>query len=1216
MRIGILTGGGDCPGLNAVIRGATRAAEVTYDSTVIGFRNAWRGVMDNDYELLDVDRCRGILPLGGTILGTSRDQPFAHEDGLKRVRKAYDRHGLDAIIGIGGEGSMGVVNRLHENGFPVIGVPKTIDNDISLTEMTFGFQTAVQICTDAIDRLHTTAESHHRVLVVEVMGRHVGHIAIWSGLAGGAAITLVPEEPFDIDEVCERIVHRHKKGRFATIVVVAEGALPKEGTMEHPGAGGRQVRPPDPRRHRLDPRPRDPGPHRHREPHDGARPHPARRVAGRVRPRARHPLRGRGRRGGARRRLGPDGGPAEGGASSGCRSRMPSARSRWSSPTCSASTRCSSRASPATSTPGFRPTRLRPWNTDRMLVNFAIQTVINGVALWIAAWADPRASPSAATSTLGQSVRTVVIVALIFGLVNAFVRPIAELLSLPFIILTLGLFVFIVNAADAPAHLVAGRQVRPRLPRRALLLGRHLGLAHHHLRLAHPRLPQDRRLSRLPVCREPAFRRKRAHGIPLVAGGWWPRTGLAQARHGVRPRRRRARGVARAVGAGSYRRGMRLLHTSDWHLGRTLHGVNLHEAQSAVLERICELVEDPPDGVPIDAVLVAGDVYDRGVPPVESVQLFEWTLSRLSAVTTVVVTSGNHDSAIRLGYGSALFRDRIRMVTDLGPLDLPRAARGQRRRAGRDLRHPLPRPRPRASCAGRRRRAAAPVAPGRRRVRRATASAPTSPSRPAVRVGRARPRVRRGRRAERLRALDHGRRRRPGGRHGLRTASTTPRSGTSTARSRRSRPTGSVVRYSGSPLRYSFSEQDHTKVVLLVDLAGVRARAGDAGRDRAAARHGDAARARSTSCSSRRRSRAPRARGCGSRSPTGCAPTRSWTALRSRFPHALQVFHEPEGAIDRGRGGTTVVSERDPRELGSDFIAYVTKTEAERRRGRRLRGGLRGGRHGPAPRRGAGGGLTMQLHRLEMTAIGPYAGTEVIDFAAVGRAGLFLLEGPTGSGKSTIIDAITFALYGKVAQASADVERIHSHHADPRTVPVVDARLRDPVGPLPRPAHAALRAAQVARRRARRCSSRRSSCGGSRRPTTSRGGELLSTNIGDCDDEITRAVGLTRDQFVQTVILPQGEFATFLRARSEDKGKLLEKVFGTAFFRRVQDEIVEAGRAAQARRQSAVDEIRIAVQAFAVSAGLETDRRDALVEVEPHGARGRSTPSWPRSSTS
>lgn len=234
MRIGILTGGGDCPGLNAVIRGAVRAAEVTYDSTVIGFRNAWRGVMEDDYEILDVDRCRGILPRGGTILGTSRDQPFAREDGLKLVRKAYDRHGLDAIVAVGGEGSMAVVRELHDNGFPVIGVPKTIDNDIKLTEMTFGFQTAVQICTDAIDRLHTTAESHHRVLVVEVMGRHVGHIAMWSGLASGAAIVLVPEEPFDLDDVCERIITRHRQGRWATIVVVAEGALPAEGTFELP----------------------------------------------------------------------------------------------------------------------------------------------------------------------------------------------------------------------------------------------------------------------------------------------------------------------------------------------------------------------------------------------------------------------------------------------------------------------------------------------------------------------------------------------------------------------------------------------------------------------------------------------------------------------------------------------------------------------------------------------------------------------------------------------------------------------------------------------------------------------------------------------------------------------------------------------------------------------------------------------------------------------
>ena len=236
----------------------------------------------------------------------------------------------------------------------------------------------------------------------------------------------------------------------------------------------------------------------------------------------------------------------------------------------------------------------------------------------------------------------------------------------------------------------------------------------------------------------------------------------------------------------------------------------------------------------------------------------------------------------------------------------------------------------------------------------------------------------------------------------------------------------------------------------------------------------------------------------------------------------------------------------------------------------------------------------MQLHRLEMTAIGPFAGTEVIDFGAVGRAGLFLLEGPTGSGKSTIIDAITFALYGKVAQASADLERIHSHHADPREIPVVTLVFetqsglyrvrRTPRFERPKSRGSGLTVQQPSVKLWRITS-----------PDDLDGGELLSTNIGDCDDEITRAVGLTRDQFVQTVILPQGEFATFLRARSEDKGKLLEKVFGTAFFRRVQEEIVEAGRAAQARRQGAVGEIRDAVHAFAVSAGIEAEWRDELV---------------------
>jgi exonuclease SbcC len=228
-----------------------------------------------------------------------------------------------------------------------------------------------------------------------------------------------------------------------------------------------------------------------------------------------------------------------------------------------------------------------------------------------------------------------------------------------------------------------------------------------------------------------------------------------------------------------------------------------------------------------------------------------------------------------------------------------------------------------------------------------------------------------------------------------------------------------------------------------------------------------------------------------------------------------------------------------------------------------------------------------------MTAIGPYAGTEVIDFTTVGRAGLFLLEGPTGSGKSTIIDAITFALYGKVAQASADVERIHSHHADPRTVPVVVLVFETQSG-----LYRVQRTPRFERPKSRgegtTVQQPTIKLWRLQTPDDLEGGELLSTNIGDCDDEITRAVGLTRDQFVQTVILPQGEFATFLRARSEDKGKLLEKVFGTAFFRRVQDEIVEAGRTAQARRQSAVDEIRLAVHALAVSAGLETERRDVL----------------------
>jgi exonuclease SbcD len=370
---------------------------------------------------------------------------------------------------------------------------------------------------------------------------------------------------------------------------------------------------------------------------------------------------------------------------------------------------------------------------------------------------------------------------------------------------------------------------------------------------------------------------------------------------------------------------MRLLHTSDWHLGRTLHGVNLHEAQSTVLERICELVENPPDGIPIDVVVVAGDVYDRGVPPVESVQLFEWTLSRLSAVTTVVVTSGNHDSAIRLGYGSGLFRDRIRMITDLAQLDLPVLLEGSdgvrvavygipyldpdhARVALAGSADPLPRSHQAVLAAACERiRADLADRPGVRSVVVAhafVAGAEPSDSERSIMVGG----------VDRVAgtvfagidyaALGHV--------HG-------PQSPEAAA--------GSVVRYSGSPLRYSFSEQEHTKVVLLVDLP-------ESGPVAVTPVEIEQPRPMTT------------LRGCLDdllESRDFASARGSWVRvtvtdrvrpdslmdrLKSRFPHVLQVFHEPDGAIDRGRSGTTVVSERDPRELGSDFIAYVTKAEA------------------------------------------------------------------------------------------------------------------------------------------------------------------------------------------------------------------------------------------------------------------------------------------------
>jgi 6-phosphofructokinase 1 len=232
MRIGVLTGGGDCPGLNAVIRAVVRKGIDIHGHSIVGFRDGWRGPLENAYVELSVEATRGILPRGGTILGSSRTNPFKRPDGFDVIRANMDALNLHGLIAIGGEDTLGAAHRLHEAGLNVVGVPKTIDNDLGGTDMTFGFDTAVQIATDAIDRLHTTAESHNRILIVEVMGRHAGWIALHSGLAGGADVILIPERPFDIEEVCALLRRRHARGRFFSIVVVAEGATPQEGTME------------------------------------------------------------------------------------------------------------------------------------------------------------------------------------------------------------------------------------------------------------------------------------------------------------------------------------------------------------------------------------------------------------------------------------------------------------------------------------------------------------------------------------------------------------------------------------------------------------------------------------------------------------------------------------------------------------------------------------------------------------------------------------------------------------------------------------------------------------------------------------------------------------------------------------------------------------------------------------------------------------------------
>jgi ATP-dependent phosphofructokinase / diphosphate-dependent phosphofructokinase len=231
VRIGVLTGGGDCPGLNAVIRAVVRKGVEVHGHEFVGFRDGWKGPLERITMPLDIAATRGILPRGGTILGSSRTNVMKVDDGVEKVRKNLEELGVDALVAIGGEDTLGVATQLAAAGLNVVGVPKTIDNDLNATDYTFGFDTAVQIAVDAIDRLHTTAESHHRALIVEVMGRHAGWIALHSGLAGGANVILIPERPFDIDQVCAYVEARFAR-EFSPIIVVSEGAQPKEGTLE------------------------------------------------------------------------------------------------------------------------------------------------------------------------------------------------------------------------------------------------------------------------------------------------------------------------------------------------------------------------------------------------------------------------------------------------------------------------------------------------------------------------------------------------------------------------------------------------------------------------------------------------------------------------------------------------------------------------------------------------------------------------------------------------------------------------------------------------------------------------------------------------------------------------------------------------------------------------------------------------------------------------
>ncbi len=230
-RIGILTGGGDCPGLNPVIRAVVRKG-LLEGYQILGIKNGWKGLVENDTFPLNIDTVSGILPRGGTILGTSRTNPYKKEGDVEKVKMNFKKMELDALVAVGGEDTLGVAAKLVKDGLPnIVGVPKTIDNDLSATDYTFGFDTALNVAMECIDRLHTTAESHHRIIVAEVMGRHAGWIALEAGIAGGADVVLIPEVPIDVDEVCNIIKKRHARGKTFSIVVVAEGAQFKGSQM-------------------------------------------------------------------------------------------------------------------------------------------------------------------------------------------------------------------------------------------------------------------------------------------------------------------------------------------------------------------------------------------------------------------------------------------------------------------------------------------------------------------------------------------------------------------------------------------------------------------------------------------------------------------------------------------------------------------------------------------------------------------------------------------------------------------------------------------------------------------------------------------------------------------------------------------------------------------------------------------------------------------------